>query len=282
MTAVPSGISSAFLSSGSSVQSGIGFGGDNGVGFHSSQPVRLERHDDTENVHNRDKLKQSDGDIVADGQVANYPKYPQSPYVRYVSRPLSNGALSTGIQTYTPEDRSKMGQPLNPFWIRNDLWSMENEADIFMDAGPNWVAPRMAAHTKQGAQTDRDTYLDNEQQIQHSTQAAPMGPMGGGESAAAPMAPIAGQVTSAVASGAATTADLKMEDANPAKVRKEDEGSAPKETDIDAKRKRSDEASKGEEGNDKVTAASSSTATAPPAAKKGKKGPKGKKVTIAA
>lgn len=274
MTAVPSGISSAFLSSGSSVQPGIGFGGDDGVGFHSAQPVRIERHDDTENVHNRDKLKQSDGDIIADGQVANYPKYPQSPYVRYVSRPLSHGNLSTGVQTYTPEDRSKMGQPLNPFWIRNDLWSMENEADIFMDAGPNWVAPRLAAHTKQGPQIDRDTYLDNEQQIQHSKETGPMGR----ESGSPPMAPIAGQVTSAVASSS-TTSDLKMEDANPAKVRKEDEGSAPKEPDIDAKRKRSDEASKGEDGTDKVTAPSSSTATAPPAAKKGRKG---KKVTIAA
>lgn len=269
MTAVPSGISSAFLSSGSTVQPGIGIGGDNGVGFHSNQPVRIERHDDTENVQNRDKLKQSDGDIIADGQIANYPKYPQSPYVRYVSRPLSGGNLSTGIQTYTPEDRSKMGQPLNPFWIRNDLWSMENEADIFMDAGPNWVAPRMAAHTKQSAQIDRDTYIDNEQQPQHSAQAGPMGR----ESAAAPMVPIAGQVTSAVAASSSTTGDLKMEDANPAKVRKEDEGSAAKETDIDAKRKRSDEASKGEEGTDKVTPPSSSTATPPPS-KKGKKGKK--------
>ncbi len=272
MAAVPDSASTAFLSSGgSNIQAGIGFGGDNGVGFHSTQPVNLERHDDTENVHNRDKLKQSDGDIVADGQVANYPKWSQSPYVRYVSRPLSNGTLSTGLQTYTPEDRSKMGQPLNPFWIRNDLWSMENEADIFMDVGPNWVAPRMAVHTKQSAQIDRDTYLDNEQQPQHSNEKPPMG----AETAAAapPMAPIAGQVTSAV-DASVNAGDLKMEDANPAKVRKEDEGSAPKETDIDAKRKRSDDASKGEEGTDKVTAASSSTATAPPT-KKGRKG-KGK------
>lgn len=272
MSAFPNNINTANLSSGSSVQPGIGFGGDNGVGFHSTQPVRLERHDDTENVHNRDKLKQSDGDLVADGQLANYPKYPQSPYVRYVSRPLSHGNLSTGIQTHTPEDRSKMGQPLNPFWIRNDLWSMENEADIFMDVGPNWVAPRLAAHTKQSAQIDRETYLDNEEQIQHSSETAPMGRES--ESAAAPVAPIAGQVTSAVSAGAMTAGDLKMEDANPAKVRKEDAGSEPKETDIDAKRKRSDEASKGEDGTDKVTAASSSTATAPPT-KKGRKG-KGK------
>ena len=269
MSAVPNNVNTNSLASGSSVQPGVGLGGDNGVGFHSAQPVRLERHDDTENVHNRDKLKQSDGDLIADGQVANYPKYPQSPYVRYVSRPLSHGNLSTGIQTHTPEDRSKMGQPLNPFWIRNDLWSMENEADIFMDAGPNWVAPRMAAHTRQSAQTDRDTYLDNEQQIQHSNESAPMGR----ESVPAPVARIAGQVSSAVSTGV-TAGDLKMEDANPAKVRKENEGSEPKETDIDAKRKRSDEASKGEEGTDKVTAPSSSTATAPPPAKKGKKGKK--------
>jgi hypothetical protein len=144
---------------------------------------------------------------------------------------------------------------------------MENEADIFMDAGPNWVAPRMAAHTKQSAQTDRETYIDNEEQPQHSNEKAPMG----AETAAAPVAPIAGQVTSAVATGV-NAGDLKMEDANPAKVRKEDDGSSPKETDIDAKRKRGDEASKGEEGTDKVTPPSSSTATAPPAAKKSKKG----------
>lgn len=102
MTAVPSGISSAFLSSGATVQPGVGIGGDNGVGFHSNQPVRIERHDDTENVHNRDKLKQSDGDIIADGQIANYPKYPQSPYVRYVSRPLSHGKLVLSPQSGDP------------------------------------------------------------------------------------------------------------------------------------------------------------------------------------
>lgn len=141
-----------------------------------------------------------------------------------------------------------------------------------MDAGPNWVAPRMAAHTKQSAQTDRETYIDNEEQPQHSNEKPPMGT----ETAAAPVAPIAGQVTSAVATGV-NAGDLKMEDANPAKVRKEDDGSSPKEeTDIDAKRKRGDEASKGEEGTDKVTPPSSSTATAPPA-KKSKKGSSGKK-----
>lgn len=261
MAAIPSNISAAFVSSGSTIAPPAGFGGDNGVGFHSSQPVRIERHDDTENLHNRDKLKQNDGDIIADGQVANYPKYPESPYVRYVSRPLSSGNLSTGIQTYTPEDRSKMGQPLNPFWIRNDLWSMENEADIFMDVGPNWVAPRLAAHTKQGSQVERNTYLDNEQQPQHSTESAPIGK----ENAPAPVVPIAGQVTSAVGVKASdTSATLNMEDANPAKVRKEDDGSEPIEQDIDVKRKRSDEPSKGEEGSDKVTPASSSTASAPP------------------
>lgn len=273
MAAVPSSISTAFVSSGSTIAQPAGFGGDNGVGFHSSQPVRIERHDDTENVHNRDKLKQSDGDLVADGQVANYPKYHESPYVRYVSRPLSSGNLSTGVQTYTPEDRSKMGQPLNPFWIRNDLWSMENEADIFMDAGPNWVAPRLAAHTKQSAQMERDTYLDNEQQPQHSSQPAPITI----EAAPTPVAPIAGQVTSAVGVSASdTSGTLDMKDANPAKTNKEDDGSAPIEQDIDAKRKRGDEASKGEEGSDKVTPPSSSTASGPPK-KKSRGGGKAKK-----
>ena len=268
MAAVPDSASTAFLSSGgSNIQAGIGFGGDNGVGFHSTQPVNLERHDDTENVHNRDKLKQSDGDIVADGQVANYPKWSQSPYVRYVSRPLSNGTLSTGLQTYTPEDRSKMGQPLNPFWIRNDLWSMDNEADIFMDASPNWVAPRMGGHTSQGAQIDRETYLDNEQQIQHSTESSSMGR----ETAAAPVAPIAGQVTSATAGATVNASDMSMENANPAKVNKDSEGKGPQEGDIDAKRKRSDEPSKGEDGDDKATPVSSSTASMTKKTKKSKK-----------
>lgn len=264
MAAVPNSTNTGFISSGSALTPGIGTGGDNGVGFHSSQPIRIERHDDTENVHNNDKLKQGDGDIIADGQVANYPKYPESPYVRYVSRPLSNGNLSTGIQTYTPEDRSTMGQPLNPFWIRNDLWSMANEADIFMDASPNWVARRLEAHTKQTGQKSRETYLDNEQQPQHSTESAPISK----DISAAPMAPIAGQVTSSL-SQTSNKDTLKMEDANPAKVRKDDVGSEPKEEDIDAKRKRSDETSKGEEGVDKATPLSSST-VAPPPKKRGK------------
>lgn len=274
MAAVPNSTSVNFITTTNNTAAGVGYGGDNGVGFHSTQPVGIERYDETENVHNRDKLKQGDGDIVADGQVANYPKYAESPYVRYVSRPLSNGDLSTGIQTYAPEDRSKMGQPLNPFWIRNDLWSMANEADIFMDVGPNWVAPRLEAHTKQNVQTVRETYLDNEGQLQHSTQSAPIRK----DDAAPPMAPIAGQVTSAVGQPADTTTNLKMEDANPAKVRKEGDGSTPPETDIDAKRKRSDDVSKGEEGNDKTTPPSSSTATQPPP-KKQKRGKTAKKVS---
>jgi len=264
MSAVPNSVNAVAFAT---VEPGVGTGGDNGVGFHSRQPVNIERFDDTENVHNNDKLKQSDGDLIANAQVANYPKWPQSPYVRYVSRPLSGGALSSSLQSFSPEDRSKMGTPLNPFWIRNDLWSMDNEADIFMDAGPNWVAPRMGGHTSQGAQIDRETYLDNEQQIQHSTESSSMGR----ETAAAPVAPIAGQVTSAAAGATVNASDMSMENANPAKVNKDSEGKGPQEGDIDAKRKRSDEPSKGEDGDDKATPVSSSTASMTKKTKKSKK-----------
>ncbi|MGK3946214.1 hypothetical protein ABK046_48670, partial [Streptomyces caeruleatus] len=84
-------------------------------------PISLQRNDDTEQLHNRDKL-QDGADLQADA-VATYPKYEESPFTRYVSRPFSMGTLSDDVVNFAPENRSKMGTPLNPFWIRNDLWS---------------------------------------------------------------------------------------------------------------------------------------------------------------
>lgn len=144
MSAVPTNVSTSFVSAGSNVEVGAGYGGDSGTGFHSNQPIRAERWDDTENTHFKDRLDSAEGDLRADGNVASYPKYPESPYVRYVQRPLSSGVLSPDVKAYKPEDRSKMGVPLNPFWIRNDLWSMENEADIFMVSQVNSTNCRFA------------------------------------------------------------------------------------------------------------------------------------------
>lgn len=257
MSAVPTNVSTTFVSSGTNVEVGAGYGGDSGTGFHSNQPVRAERWDDTENTHFKDRLDSAEGDLRADGNVASYPKYPESPYVRYVQRPLSSGVLSADIKTYKPEDRSKMGVPLNPFWIRNDMWSMENEADIFMDAGPNWVVPRLGAHTTQSAQIKREAYIENEEQPQTSNAPATLhkGNM------PPPVAAAAGTVTTAVST--ANTSDMVMKDANPAKVGMDEEGTAPKESDIDAKRKRDPEPQNGPENDDRQQALSSTTAEMP-------------------
>ena len=269
MSAVPTNVSTSFVSAGSNVEVGAGYGGDSGTGFHSNQPVRAERWDDTENTHFKDRLDTAEGDLRPDGNVASYPKYPESPYVRYVQRPLSSGVLSPDVKAYKPEDRSKMGVPLNPFWIRNDLWSMENEADIFMDAGPNWVVPRLDAHTAQSAQIKREAYIENEEQPQTSNAPATLhkGNM------PPPVAAAAGNVTTAVSSNS-NTSDMNMKDANPAKVGMEEDGKAPNDTDIDAKRKREPEPQNGAENDDRQQAVSSTTAEAPSKKKKGRQSSK--------
>ena len=225
MTSVPGNIQSVGGNF-SGLAPGPGFGGDNGEGFHSRQPISLQRNDDTEQLHNRDKL-QDGADLQADA-IATYPKYEESPFTRYVSRPLSSGVLSSSMVNFAPENRSKMGTPLNPFWIRNDLWSMSNEADIFMDASPNWVQRRINVNGVQDKQGfKRETYLDNEEQPQHSSAPAPIAV----EVATPPVSSV-GVVTST--QPAATEGDMEIKDSNPAKVKTEEE-SAPKEKELPKK-----------------------------------------------
>jgi hypothetical protein len=209
------------------IQPGAGYGGDNGEGFHSTQPVSLERNDDTENLHNRNRLQE--GDAISADPIATFPKYSESPFTRYVSRPLSSGTLSDSLRNFAPEDRSKTGVPLNPFWIRNDLWSMANEADIFLDASPNWVAPRVnvnGAQSKQGF--TRETYLDNQEQPQKSNEQAPIAV----DVQAPPKQEAAGTVSGPAA--VEDTSNMEMKDANPAKVKTGEESEA-KETDMKEK-----------------------------------------------
>ena len=49
----------------------------------------LLKNDDTENLHNRDKLQEG-GDLQGDA-IATFPKYLESPFTRYVSRPCPVG-----------------------------------------------------------------------------------------------------------------------------------------------------------------------------------------------
>lgn len=227
MTSVPGNINSVGGNF-RAIAPGAGYGGDNGEGFHSTQPISLERNDDTENLHNRDRLQEGDG--LSGDAIATFPKYLESPFTRYVSRPLSSGTLSDSVRNFVPEDRSKMGTPLNPFWIRNDLWSVANEADIFLDASPNWVAPRLnvsGTQTKQGFK--RETYIDNEAQPQKSSAPAPIAP----EYTEPPKESAAGNVTG-TAEAAPVDTNKEMKDANPAKVKTQEEA-PPKEGEMNQK-----------------------------------------------
>jgi hypothetical protein len=197
-------------------------GADPGVGFHSEQPISIERHDPTENTHFKNRLEEQQGDIRAEA-VATYPKYPESPFVRYVSRPLSQGALSKSVQTFAPEDRSHMGVPLNPFWIRNDLWSMKYEADIFADSGPNWVAPQVSGSVAQNLPGyDRTAYLDNQEQPQHSSQSAPIK----SSEPVAPSQPAAGSVTSTTV--ASQQGEMPIQESNPAVTNEQNPPTSPR------------------------------------------------------
>lgn len=227
MTSVPGNINSVGGNF-RAIAPGAGYGGDNGEGFHSTQPISLERNDDTENLHNRDRLQEGDG--LSGDAIATFPKYLESPFTRYVSRPLSSGTLSDSVRNFAPEDRSKMGTPLNPFWIRNDLWSVANEADIFLDASPNWVAPRLnvnGSQTKQGFK--RETYIDNQEQPQKSSAPAPIAP----EFTEPPKEPAAGTVTGTTEAAPVDT-NKEMKDANPAKVKTTEEA-PPKEGEMNQK-----------------------------------------------
>lgn len=208
----------------SSARAGYGYGGDNGVGFHSTGPVRLENPDETE--FKRDAYENEP--TLPTEVVLPHPKYPESPFTRYVTRPLSNGTLSSDLRNFAPENRSKTGVPLNPFWIRNDLWSIQNEASIFMDTGPNWVHRRLKVAGEQDGQQKRDAYLDNEEQPQYgkgSTLSANLAP--------APSEPAAGRVTG---TEAAETAEqtLGLEQSNPAKLKDEQSDALPKSLDVAA------------------------------------------------
>jgi hypothetical protein len=218
MASVPNSINS--VSAAASGIQPVG-GADTGVGFHSEQPVRIDRYDPTEQTQFKNRLEEEQRDIQPE-PVATYPKYLESPFVRYVSRPLSSGNLSHGVQSYKPEDRSHMGTPLNPFWIRNDMWSIHHEADIFVDSGPNWVPPQVQAHTSRNLPGyDRSTYLDNQEQPQHSAEASPLT----SSTSAAPAAPAAGSVTSAVVASNQTQMDIPK--SNPVLPNKE--GTPPSE-----------------------------------------------------
>jgi hypothetical protein len=189
-------------------------GPDVGVGFHSQQPIRIERYDPTEQTQFKNKLEQGEGDIKPE-PVQVYPKYKESPYVRYVRRPLSDGVLSNSVVNFKLEDRSNMGVPLNPFWIRNDLWSMQNEADIFQDSGPNFVAPTVTAavgSVPSGA-NDRPAYIENQEQPQ-VPQADSVPTTLSGSTSAPPMASAAGDVTGSVV--ASDKSQMEIPQSNPA------------------------------------------------------------------
>lgn len=186
-------------------------GADAGVGFHSAQPVSISRFDPTEQTHFKNKQEESQTDVQGQA-VSTYPKYHESPFTRYVRRPLSDGVLSNSVVNYKLEDRSTMGVPLNPFWIRNDLWSMANEADIFMtDGESNFVAPRVTVPSSvpQGSFT-RSTYLENQEQPQQSTEAPDIK----ASVPAPPMASAAGSVTGAVVASDKT--QMEIPQSNPA------------------------------------------------------------------
>lgn len=203
----------AVLSTGQTVSAGAGYGGDNGFGFHSAQPLSGQiRLDDTEQTHNQDKLETGKPPLPGDATIANYPKVFESPFTRYVTRALSNGTLSNDLVHFKPEDRSKTGVPLNPFWIRNDLWSMVHEANLFADAGPNWVAPQVAtAHSSQDARVSRDVYMDNLEQPQFGQGASLKE-----ETDAAPLESAAGTVSASSAAVESATQKQNEPDINPA------------------------------------------------------------------
>jgi hypothetical protein len=189
-------------------------GADQGVGFHSEQPINIERYDNTEQTHFKNKLDQSEGDIKAE-PVQVYPKYQESPFTRYVRRPLSDGVLSKSVTSFALEDRSTMGVPLNPFWIRNDTWSMMNEGtDIFQDAGPNFVAPRAAVQSSVPAGgNDRPAYIENQEQPQ-VPQADSIPSTLVKTVSAPPMVSAAGSVTGAVV--ASEKSQMEIPQSNPA------------------------------------------------------------------
>lgn len=175
--AVPAGINNNVAPAPTGVAPGINFGGTGGVGFHDTQPVRLDLNEATVQWH-RDDADGALGDPTT-VSVPDYPTWPESPFVTYCPRPTSNGRLPPILEQFVPEDRSKMGTPLNPFWIRNGVVWDEHEADIFLQPD-DFLAPRFELdHLPQAPQSfARDAYLKNEEQPQYSS--------GSGDSGLAP------------------------------------------------------------------------------------------------
>lgn len=248
----PTGTNTAIAPAASVTQAGAGHGGDNGVGFHSSQPVpSFINRDPTEQTATKSKLNQAE-DLV-DAFVPSHQRWLPSPFERYVPRPTSSGELPPGIPSYVPEDRSKMGVPLNPFWIRNGCYWDEGEADIFVDTNINWVAPRLSESLPQAPQGwDRDNYLNNEEQPQKSSAGSDIQK----EQRAPPTASEAGSVTGTAE--AAKVGQTKIEGANPAETGVADKTGKeatpkpePKEENASTKRKKE---SKGPSGQKKAKA----------------------------
>ena len=199
-----------------------GYGGDHGPGFHGSVGSRLPSNDPTEQTLNQQKLE--DEEKMPEVSIPHHQYWHESPFTRYVSRPLSGGDLSSDLLHYKPEDRSQMGIPLNPFWIRNDLYGMEKYCDIFVQADSNFVQKRVAdAQGPEAADGERGyarhTYLDDESQPQREgvhliQESLPANLVK--DTAIAPKAPAAGKVTGTEA--AATMGEMLPGNSNPADV----------------------------------------------------------------
>jgi hypothetical protein len=178
----------------------FGFGGDPGEGFHSRGPVNVQDNDWTEKLHFQDKKKGDGAESLP--FVPKYPTWHESPFVRYVPNVLSSGNLPPAPVEYKPEDRSTMGVPLNPFWIRNDRWSMKYEAEPFKQVGPDFVAPVVGVKGAQSKRSwKRKTYIDNLEQKAPEKEV------------------IAGTVTSSAKQ--VTMGEMNPEKSNPAEVHKE-------------------------------------------------------------
>jgi hypothetical protein len=198
------------------IASGSGFGGDNGTGFHSSRPIGLPvdtANQHTENAHTKTRLDENKANSDVSPSIPSFQKWSESPFTTYVSRNTSSGKLPSGIPSFKPVDRSNMGIPLNPFWIRNDTWGMQHEADIFTDTGGYFTAAKVMSSGAQSSQNlHRTIYLDNLEQPQEGS-----GPTGlGSGSDDVPMESGAGSVTGVAEP--APEGEMAIDSANPAKT----------------------------------------------------------------
>ena len=102
------------------------------------------------------------------------PKYLESPFTRYVSRPLSSGVLSDSVRNFAPEDRSKMGTPSIPsgFGMICGLLRMRLISS-WMPRPTGSLLDSMLVGRKLSKGLKRETYIDNEAQPQKSSAPAP-------------------------------------------------------------------------------------------------------------